>query len=313
MLNYILYRNLHTIFLQIVHWKGDNLVNYSTFVTETQSIDYIMAKIIVQDTLITVLNFEEQDYISLTDMASAKEGDSRAADVIKNWIRSRYTIEFLGTWEVIHNPNFKVVEFDHFRKSAGLPSFVLSASEWIERTNAIGIIVKKGRYGGTYAHKDIAFEFGSAISVPFKLYLIEEFQRLKTEEQRQLGWSVKRELSKINYRIHTDAIKQNLIPPEVTPAQASIIYANEADVLNVAMFGMTAKQWRETNPELKGNIRDYATVNELICLSNMENLNAVFIEQGMTQRERLVKLNQIAIHQMNILGDGDNNNHRLLE
>ncbi len=288
-------------------------MNYSTFVTETQSIDYIMAKIIVQDTLITVLNFEEQDYISLTDMASAKEGDSRAADVIKNWIRSRYTIEFLGTWEVIHNPNFKVVEFDHFRKSAGLPSFVLSASEWIERTNAIGIIVKKGRYGGTYAHKDIAFEFGSAISVPFKLYLIEEFQRLKTEEQRQLGWSVKRELSKINYRIHTDAIKQNLIPPEVTPAQASIIYANEADVLNVAMFGMTAKQWRETNPDLKGNIRDYATVNELICLSNMENLNAVFIEQGMTQRERLVKLNQIAIHQMNILGNGDNNNHRLLE
>ncbi len=313
MLNYILYRNLHTIFLQIVHWKGDNLVNYSTFVTETQSIDYIMAKIIVQDTLITVLNFEEQDYISLTDMASAKEGDSRAADVIKNWIRSRYTIEFLGTWEVIHNPNFKVVEFDHFRKSAGLPSFVLSASEWIERTNAIGIIVKKGRYGGTYAHKDIAFEFGSAISVPFKLYLIEEFQRLKTEEQRQLGWSVKRELSKINYRIHTDAIKQNLIPPEVTPAQASIIYANEADVLNVAMFGMTAKQWRETNPDLKGNIRDYATVNELICLSNMENLNAVFIEQGMTQRERLVKLNQIAIHQMNILENGDNNNHRLLK
>ena len=313
MLNYILYRNLHTIFFQIVHWKGDNLVNYSTFVTETQSIDYIMAKIIVQDTLITVLNFEEQDYISLTDMASAKEGDSRAADVIKNWIRSRYTIEFLGTWEVIHNPNFKVVEFDHFRKSAGLPSFVLSASEWIERTNAIGIIVKKGRYGGTYAHKDIAFEFGSAISVPFKLYLIEEFQRLKTEEQRQLGWSVKRELSKINYRIHTDAIKQNLSPPEVTPAQASIIYANEADVLNVAMFGMTAKQWRETNPDLKGNIRDYATVNELICLSNMENLNAVFIEQGMTQRERLVKLNQIAIHQMNILGNSDNNNHRLLE
>lgn len=287
MLNYILYRNLHTIFLQIVHWKEDNLVNYSTFVIETQSIDYIMAKIIVQDTLITVLNFEEQDYISLTDMASAKEGDSRAADVIKNWIRSRYTIEFLGTWEVIHNPNFKVVEFDHFRKSAGLPSFVLSASEWIERTNAIGIIVKKGRYGGTYAHKDIAFEFGSAISVSFKLYLIEEFQRLKTEEQRQLGWSVKRELSKINYRIHTDAIKQNLIPPEVTPVQASIIYANEADVLNVAMFGMTAKQWRETNPDLKGNIRDYATVNELICLSNMENLNAVFIEQGMTQRNVL--------------------------
>lgn len=313
MLNYILYRNLHTIFLQIVHWKGDNLVNYSTFVTETQSIDYIMAKIIVQDTLITVLNFEEQDYISLTDMASAKEGDSRAADVIKNWIRSRYTIEFLGTWEVIHNPNFKVVEFDHFRKSAGLPSFVLSASEWIECTNAIGIIVRKGRYGGTYAHKDIAFEFGSAISVPFKLYLIEEFQRLKAEEQRQLGWSAKRELSKINYHIHTDAIKQNLIPPEVTPTQASVIYANEADVLNVAMFGMTAKQWREMNPTQKGNIRDYATINELICLSNMENLNAVFIEQSIAQRERLVKLNQIAIHQMSVLESRDNNDRKLLK
>ena len=288
-------------------------MNCTTFVAETQSINYIMAKIIVQNTQINVLNFKEQDYISLTDMASAKEGDSRAADVIKNWIRSRYTIEFLGTWEIIHNPNFKVVEFDHFRKSAGLPSFVLSASEWIEQTNAIGIIVKKGRYGGTYAHKDIAFEFGSAISVPFKLYLIEEFQRLKTEEQQQLGWSAKRELSKINYRIRTDAIKQNLIPQEVTSAQASIIYANEADVLNVAMFGMTAKQWREANPELKGNIRDYATINELICLSNMENLNAVFIEQSMTQRERLVKLNQIAIHQMNILGNGDKDNRKLLK
>lgn len=288
-------------------------MNCTTFVAETQSINYIMAKIIVQNTQINVLNFKEQDYISLTDMASAKEGDSRAADVIKNWIRSRYTIEFLGTWEIIHNPNFKVVKFDHFRKSAGLPSFVLSASEWIEQTNAIGIIVKKGRYGGTYAHKDIAFEFGSAISVPFKLYLIEEFQRLKTEEQQQLGWSAKRELSKINYRIHTDAIKQNLIPQEVTSVQASIIYANEADVLNVAMFGMTAKQWREANPELKGNIRDYATINELICLSNMENLNAVFIEQSMTQKERLVKLNQIAIHQMNILGNGDEDNRKLLK
>ncbi len=166
--------------------------------------------------------------------------------------------------------------------------------------------MKKGRYGGTYAHKDIAFEFGSAISVPFKLYLIEEFQRLKTEEQRLLGWSAKRELSKINYRIHTDAIKHNLIPTEVTPAQASIIYANEADVLNVAMFGVTAKQWRDANPDLKGNIRDYATINELICLSNMENLNAVFIEQGMTQSERLVKLNQIAIHQMSVLENSDN-------
>lgn len=253
-----------------------------------------MAKISVQNTQISVLQWEERDYISLTDMASAKDGDSRSADIIKNWIRNRYTIEFLGTWEVIHNPDFKVVEFDHFRKNAGLPSFVLSASEWIERTNAIGIVVKKGRYGGTYAQKDIAFEFGSAISVPFKLYLIEEFQRLKTEELRQLGWSAKRELSKINYQIHTDAIKQNLIPSEITAKQASIIYANEADVLNVAMFGITAKEWRGINPDLKGNIRDYATINELICLSNMENLNAIFIEQGVSQRERLIRLNHKA-------------------
>ncbi len=271
-----------------------------------------MAKITVQNTPITVLNIEEQDYISLTDMATAKDGDSRAADIIKNWIRNRYTIEFLGTWELIHNPNFKVVEFDHFRMSAGLPSFVLSTSEWIERTGAIGLVVKKGRYGGTYAHKDIAFEFGSAISVPFKLYLIEEFQRLKADEQRLIGWSAKRELSKINYRIHTDAIKQNLIPAEVTKAQASIIYANEADVLNVAMFGMTAKQWREANPDQKGNIRDYASVNELICLSNMESLNAVFIEQGLPQSERLIKLNQIAIHQMSVL-ENDNNERKLLQ
>ena len=273
----------------------------------------IMVKITVQNTQINVFHREEQDYISLTDMASAKEGDSRSADVIKNWIRNRYTIEFLGTWEIIHNPNFKVVEFDHFRRNAGLPSFVLSASEWIERTDAIGIFVKKGRYGGTYAHKDIAFEFGSAISVTFKLYLIEEFQRLKTDELRQLGWSAKRELSKINYRIHTDAIKHNLIPNEVTQKQANVIYANEADVLNVAMFGITAKQWREANPDLNGNIRDYATVNELICLSNMENLNAVFIEQGIFQSERLIKLNQIAIHQMSILESGDNGERKLLK
>ena len=271
-----------------------------------------MAKITVQNTPITVLSVEEQDYISLTDMATAKEGDNRSADIIKNWLRNRYTIEFLGTWEVIHNPNFKVVEFDHFRMSAGLPSFVLSASEWIERTNAVGIIVKKGRYGGTYAHKDIAFEFGSAISVPFKLYLIEEFQRLKTEEQKMLGWSAKRELSKINYRIHTDAIKAHLLPAEITREQASYVYADEADVLNVAMFGKTARQWREENSDLKGNIRDYASINELICLSNMENLNAVFIEQGMPQSERLVKLNQIAIHQMSIL-ESDNTDRKFLK
>ena len=204
--------------------------------------------------------------------------------------------------------NFKVVEFDHFRMQAGLPSLVMSVSEWIEKTNAIGIIVKKGRYGGTYAFKDIAFEFGTAISVTFKLYLIDEFQRLKEEEQKQLGWTAKRELSKINYRIHTDAIKSHLVPEEVTSAQASIIYVEEADVLNVAMFGMTAKQWREANPDLKGNIRDYATINELICLSNMENINAVLINDGLPQGERLVKLNQIAIQQMQVLeGNGFRN------
>ena len=209
---------------------------------------------------------------------------------------------------MIHNPNFKVVEFDHFRMQAGLPSFVMSVSEWIEKTNAFGIIVKKGRYGGTYAFKDIAFEFGTAISVTFKLYLIDEFQRLKEEEQKQLGWTAKRELSKINYRIHTDAIKSHLIPEEVTSAQASIIYAEEADVLNVAMFGMTAKQWREANTDLKGNIRDYATINELICLSNMENINAVLINDGVSQGERLVKLNQIAIQQMQVLEGNSNRN-----
>lgn len=264
-----------------------------------------MAKIKVQNTEITVVNIEEHDYISLTDMAGAKENDARAADVIKNWLRNRYTIEFLGTWEMIHNPDFKVVEFDHFRKEAGLPTFVLSCSEWIDKTNAIGIVVKKGRYGGTYAHRDIAFEFGSAISVPFKLYLIEEFQRLKAEEQKLLGWSAKRELAKINYRIHTDAIKQNLIPNELTPQQKSFVYADEADMLNVAMFGMTAKEWRESNPELKGNIRDYATINQLICLSNMENLNAVFINDGLPQSERLEKLNKIAIQQMKVLENVD--------
>jgi hypothetical protein len=262
-----------------------------------------MAKITVQNAEVTIVTFQENDYISLTDMANAKESESRAADIIKNWLRNRYSLEFLGTWEMIHNPSFKVVEFDHFKSQAGLPSFVMSVSEWIEKTSAIGIFVKKGKYGGTYAHKDIAFEFGSAISVPFKLYLIEEFQRLKEEEQKQLGWSAKRELSKINYHIHTDAIKQNLIPAELTQQQITYVYANEADVLNVALFGITAKQWRDTNPDLKGNIRDYASINELICLSNMENLNAVFINENIPQSERLVKLNQIAIQQMKVLED----------
>lgn len=194
-----------------------------------------------------------------------------------------------------------------------LNALTLSPKKWTDATNAIGIIAKSGRYGGTYAHKDIALKFASWISVEFEFYIVKEFQRLKTEEQRLLGWSAKRELSKINYRIHTDAIKQNLVPPEVTTAQASIIYANEADVLNVAMFGVTAKQWRDAHPDMKGNIRDYATINELICLSNMENLNAVFIEQGIALSERLVKLNQIAIHQMSVLESGSNGDRKLLK
>jgi len=230
-----------------------------------------MTKIIVRNTQITVLNFKEQDYISLTDIAKFKSDDPTA--VIGNWMRNRNTVEYLGIWESLYNPDFNPIEFEGFRKEAGLNAFTLSPKKWIEATSAIGIISKSGRYGGTYAHKDIAFKFAAWISVEFELYIVKEFQRLKAEEQKLLGWSAKRELSKINYRIHTDAIKHNLIPSEVTPVQASIIYASEADVLNVAMFGMTAKQWREANPDLKGNIRDYATINELICLSNMENLN----------------------------------------
>ncbi len=274
------------------------------FAFENQPLQNLMAKIIVQNTNITIISVNGDDYISLTDLARHKSDEPNA--VIANWMRNRNTIEYLGIWEQLYNPNFKPTEFEGFRIQAGLNAFTLSPKKWIEATNAVGIIAKSGRYGGTYAHKDIAFKFASWISVEFELYIVKEFQRLKTEEQRLLGWSAKRELSKINYRIHTDAIKQNLIPAEVTQAQASIIYANEADVLNVAMFGVTAKQWREANPDLKGNIRDYATINELICLSNMENLNAVFIEQGMTQGERLVKLNQIAIHQMSVLESGDN-------
>ena len=275
---------------------------------ETQCI-IIMAKITVQNTDISVVKYNEEDYISLTDMARSQLQEH----IIFRWLSLISTIEYLGEWEMLYNPDFNCTEFGTIKNAAGSNNFVLSVKTWIERTGAIGIRSKAGRYGGTYAHRDIAYHFGMWISPKFQLLLVKEYQRLKTEEQRLLSWSAKRELSKINYHIHTDAIKQNLIPMEVTPMQASIIYANEADVLNVAMFGMTAKQWREANPELKGNIRDYATINELICLSNMENLNAVFIEQNMTQRERLVKLNQIAIHQMSILESGDNQNRELLK
>ena len=273
------------------------------------NVSITMAKITVQNTDISVVKYNEEDYISLTDMARSQLQEH----IIFRWLSLKSTIEYLGEWEMLYNPDFNCTEFGTIKNAAGSNNFVLSVKTWIERTGAIGIRSKAGRYGGTYAHRDIAYHFGMWISPKFQLLLVKEYQRLKTEEQRLLGWSAKRELSKINYRIHTDAIKQNLIPMEVTPMQASIIYANEADVLNVAMFGMTAKQWREANPELKGNIRDYATINELICLSNMENLNAVFIEQNMTQRERLVKLNQIAIHQMSILESGDNQNRKLLK
>ncbi len=268
-----------------------------------------MAKITVQNTDINIVKFNDEDYISLTDMARSQLQEH----IIFRWLSLKSTIEYLGEWEILYNTDFNCTEFDTIKNAAGSNNFVLSVKTWIERTNAIGIYSKAGRYGGTYAHRDIAYHFGMWISPKFQLLLIKEYQRLKSEEQQLLGWSAKRELSKINYRIHTDAIKHNLIPKEVTPAQANIIYANEADVLNVAMFSMTAKQWREANPELKGNIRDYATINELICLSNMENLNAVFIEQGLPQSERLIKLNQIAIHQMSVLESGDNNNRKLLK
>ena len=230
--------------------------------------------------------------------------------IVFRWMSLKSTIEYLGEWEMLYNPNFNCTEFDTIRNAAGSNNFVLSVKAWIERTGAIGIMAKAGRYGGTYAHRDIAYHFGMWISPRFQLLLVKEYQRLKADEQKLLGWTAKRELSKINYRIHTDAIKSHLIPDEVTKEQANIIYAEEADVLNVAMFGMTAKQWREANPELKGNIRDYATINELICLSNMENINAVLINDGMPQGERLIKLNQIAIQQMQVL-EGNSNRELL--
>ena len=261
----------------------------------------INKKIDVNGISITVFYKNKEDYISLTDIAKSKDGDSRAADIIKNWIRNRGTIEFIGTWETLHNPDFKVVEFDHFKMNAGLTSFVLSPGKWIANTDAIGIFVKSGRYGGTYAHKDIAFEFCSAISPVFKLYLIKEFQRLKDEEQKQLGWDIKRNLTKINYRIHTDAIKENLIPKSLSKSQISFVYASEADVLNMALFGKTAKQWREENPKEKGNIRDFANVSQLVCLVNLENLNAHFIKENINQKNRLQKLNTVAIEQMKLL------------
>ena len=264
-----------------------------------------MAKITVKDTEVNVIKVNGEDYICLTDMLRAKDGDF----FITNWLRNRNTLEFIGIWEKVYNPDFNYGEFAIIRSQAGLNSYKLSVKEWVEKTGAIGLKAKAGRYGGTYAYKDIAFEFGMWISPEFKIYLIKEFERLKAEEMKQLGWDIKRNLAKINYRIHTDAIKENLIPQELSARQISLVYANEADVLNMALFGMTAKEWRDANPDLKGNIRDYANVSQLVCLSNPENLNAVFINERMSQAERLAKLNAIAISQMKILTE----DHRILQ
>ncbi|MDD3364487.1 MAG: KilA-N domain-containing protein [Syntrophomonas sp.] len=264
-----------------------------------------MAKIDVNGTEISVVVFDDKDYISLTDMVKNIEN---GLALIEKWLRNKNTIEFLGIWEEIYNPDFNSPEFEGIKNEAGLNRFVLSVKQWTQKTNSKGLIAKAGRYGGTYAHKDIAFEFASWVSPQFKLYLIKEFQRLKDEEYKQLGWDIKRNLTKINYRIHTDAIKENLIPPELTQRQITNVYASEADILNVALFGMTAKQWRDAQAKLKGNIRDYADISQLVCLSNLENLNAVFISEGMSQAERLGKLNAIAISQMKILTE----DHRVL-
>ena len=263
-----------------------------------------MAKISVKDTEVSVIKVRNEDYISFTDMLKAKEGEF----FFSNWLRNRNTIEFLGIWERLNNPDFNYVEFDIIKSMAGLNNFRLSAKEWMERTHAVGIISKTGRYGGTFAHKDIAFEFAMWISPEFKVYLIHEFQRLKSAEESKLGWNARRELAKINYHIHTSAVGRHLIPPKVTADQVRYVYASEADMLNVALFGMTARQWRETNPDLDGNIRDYASINELICLSNMESMNSVLIEEGLPQPDRLVRLNEMAIRQMEILsGSGSHN------
>jgi hypothetical protein len=260
-------------------------------------------EIVVQNTKITIIKQKESDYISLTEMARFKNAETTGL-VISHWLSTRYTVEFMGFWEKANNPDFNVTEFSNIKNESGSNGFVLTSKQWIEKTNAIGIISKAGRYGGgTFAHKDIAFEFGTWISPEFKLFLITEFQRLKEEESKtkSLEWNFQRTLAKVNYRIHTDAIKDKLIPSEVTKEQAKYIYASEADLLNVALFGKTAKQWREENPELEGNIRDHSLIEQLVVLSNMESINALLIHQGLSQSERIVYLNQTAIQQMKSL------------
>ncbi len=260
------------------------------------------SSVAVKGTPVTVLSQNQQDFISLTDIARYKDAE-RTDYLISNWLRNRDTVEFLGIWEQLNNPDFNPIEFDGIKRQAGLNSFVLTAKRWIDLTGAIGLISKPGRYGGTYAHRDIAFEFASWVSVEFKLYLIKEFQRLKNEEndRLKLEWNLQRTLAKINYRIHTDAIKETLIPAAVTKAQASLTYANEADLLNVALFGQTAKQWRDAHPDAEGNIRDHAPLEQLVVLTNLESLNSVLIRQVLPAPERLLKLNEIAITQMRTL------------
>lgn len=266
-------------------------------------------KIEVQGTEITIFKGESDDYISLTDIARYKDS-ANTDDIIKNWLRNRNTIELLGFWEQLYNPGFKPVEFDGFRKQAGLNSFVLTPKRWIETTNAIGIVSKSGRYGGTFAHKDIAFEFASWISIEFKLYIIKEFQRLKEEEsaREKLDWNLQRTLAKVNYTIHTDAIREKLIPERLSKQQISFVYASEADMLNMALFGKTAADWRSENPNAKGNMRDAATLEQLVVLSNLESINAVLIRQELSQSERLKQLNEIAIAQMTSLVNNSNIN-----
>ena len=268
------------------------------------------SSILVQDVPVTVMSIDQRDYISLTDMAKARTDAGRAADVIKNWLRARSTLEFLGTWEIMYNPDFKVVEFDHFKSEAGLHTFTLSAKEWIESTHAIGMYVQAGRYGGTYAHKDIAFEFGSAISPIFKLYLLKEYQRLKDEEndRLKLEWDAKRFLSKNNYLIHTDAIKNYVLPrSNHSKSTEWLVYADEADLLNVALFGCTAREWRDANPVLaaKQNIRDFASIAQLTVLSNLETHNAEMIKQGIDKAERFDRLKQIAEYQLRVLTEAE--------
>jgi hypothetical protein len=256
-----------------------------------------MAKIQVLDKDISIIKVKESDYISLTDMLKAKDGDF----FISDWLRNRNTVEYLGVWEKIYNPDFNYGEFAIIKSQVGLNSYKISVKEWAQKTNAIGLVAKAGRYGGTYAHSDIAFEFGMWISAEFKIYLIKEFQRLKSEEQKLLGWDIRRNLTKINYKIHTEAIKNNLIPKELSKTQIHFVYANEADILNVALFGMTAKQWRENHKDSSGNIRDEANSAQLVCLANLETLNALFISEKLSQEKRLIKLNTIARQQMKLL------------